>query len=142
MKNKGIQTGVWLDSKQAYLMSFENDAMTQKRIKSDIDFSRMGGGARSKTPYGPMDKTSESKKLEKHLRQEKDYFENLLEAVKGSNEVYLFGPAQIKERFRDFLNDAYVFKGVIKKVDNAQKMTENQRIAQVRTFFKIGEEAY
>lgn len=139
MKNKGIQTGVWLDSKEAYLMSFENEAMTQKRIKSDIDFSRMGGGARSKTPYGPMDKTSESKKLEKHLHQEKDYFENLLEAVKGSNEVYLFGPAQIKDRFREFLKDAYTFNGIIRKVENAQQMTANQRIAQVRTFFKIGE---
>ena len=142
MKNKGIQTGVWLDKTQAYLMSFENEELTQKRIKSDIDFSRMGGGARSKTPYGPMDKTSESKKLERQLQQEKKYFEDLLEAVKGSNEVYLFGPAQVKDRFNEFLNEAYTFNGAIRQVENAQKMTENQRIAQVRKFFKVGEEVF
>lgn len=139
MKNKGIQTGIWLDKSEAYFISFENGKLSQKTIESDIEFNRIGGGARSKTPYGPMDKTSESKLLEKHLQQEKRYFEKLLEEVKNSHEVYLFGPAQTKERFQDFLNDAYNFKGVVRKTDATGKMTENQRIAKVKEFFRIVE---
>lgn len=139
MTTSKIQTGIWLDKSEAHFITFKNGEFNQKRIASGIDHHRIGGGARSQTPYGPMDKTSESKLLERHLQQEKTYLKNILVETGNSSEVYLFGPAQMKDRLRDFLNESPIFKGVVRGADTAGKMTENQRVAKVREFFKIKE---
>ena len=57
------QTGIWLDFKNAFIITLENKSVDVKTIDSDIEDYHVKGGARSKQPWGPMDKTSESKYL-------------------------------------------------------------------------------
>ena len=137
MKKRGILIGIWLDQSEAHVVRFEGGEMKFETLPSDIEHYNLTGGARSKVPYGPMDKTSESKKLYRHDLQEKNYFKNLSELVADAEEIYLFGPAQTKERFNNYLSDLSIFKGEVGKVEAASKMTKNQMVAQVREFFKL-----
>ncbi len=130
-----IQTGIWIDGKEAFLIRFENGQLTQETIQSGIEDFHPVGGARSKTIWGPMDKMDEKKLLERRKQQEHAYHQQIIERLGQSNELYIFGPAEQKVKLRKELlksNNKYLLT-----MDTADKMTQRQRIAKVRDFFNI-----
>ncbi len=134
MKN---QTGIWLDQKQAFIIQFKNEEAIVKQLDSNIETYHVVGGARSKTPWGPMDVVSEKKSLERHKNQMNRYFKEILKVVKGTEELYLFGPAETKFKFRDAIQNNNAITCVIRKTDTADRMSERQMVAQVREAFKM-----
>lgn len=134
MKN---QTGIWLDRRQAFLMNFQNGNETINNIKSNIEDYHVVGGARSKTPYGPMDVVSEKKALERQKNQLKQYFQEILTAIKGTDELYLFGPAETKLKLLEVINKNKALKFTVFKTESADSMTEGRMIAQARKAFGI-----
>ncbi len=129
------QIGIWLDYRTAVIV----DPKTRKTIEnivSEIEEGNIKGGARSKTPWGPMDKVSESKVLHRRDQQEKNYYENIKNKVKDYNEIYVFGPAEAKTGLVKAMTSDNSFNGQVMQIDTADSMTENQMIAKVSDFFK------
>ncbi len=131
------QIGIWLDQKQAFLIAFLNGEKTVKTISSSIENFHVVGGARSKTPYGPMDVVSEKKSLERHKHQLSEYFQQIMTTVKDADELYLFGPADTKLKLLDAINKNKTLTFVVRKTETADSMTEGQMIAQVRKTFGL-----
>ena len=129
------QIGVWLDFKEAYIINLGTGETDFKRISSDIDTGHVKGGARSKVPWGPMDKTSESKILKRRKHQEHKYYQILLEQIRDADALYVFGPAEAKNGLKKEIGLDPNFKGELKGVETADSMTKNQMIAQVKAFF-------
>ncbi|MCB0519456.1 MAG: hypothetical protein H6577_18405 [Lewinellaceae bacterium] len=131
------QTGVWIDFKEAYLIDLKGKGEPAVRhILSDIDTSSLGGGSRTRDEaWGPMDKTSESKFLERRKHQESAYFEAVIKALAEAEEVYIFGPAEAKDGLVKAIKAGHNFPANLMGVETADSMTPNQRIAQVRAFF-------
>ena len=129
------QIGIWLDLKEAFIIDANNENTNIQRIESEIDFSHFGGGARSKTPYGPMDNTSERKVLDRRTHQMNDYFDTILNQINQGDELVIFGPAEakvgLKKRIASKKGNALTVRGIV----TADSMTENQRVAFVRDFF-------
>ncbi|MEM8909432.1 MAG: hypothetical protein AAGD05_16415, partial [Bacteroidota bacterium] len=129
------QIGIWLDQKQAYLIQLHPTKTEVQHVPSNIEDYHVVGGARSKVPWGPMDKVSEKKALERRKHQFQQYFQALLQLAQTADELYLFGPAVTKHKFQQMIETQVTNGPVIHLVENADKMTERQMIAQVRQAF-------
>tara|TARA_R110002051_G_scaffold48308_2_gene95280 strand:- start:29541 stop:29951 length:411 start_codon:yes stop_codon:yes gene_type:complete len=132
------KVGVWLDSKHAHIISLIGDKETELTINSEIDFfNRTGtGGSRSKWG-GNQDITHEKNYLEKENTQFKSYFKHIAETIIDSDEILLFGPADVNEKFKKDLAQHYKsLFGKLKAVKKADSMTQNQIKAYVKDFFR------
>lgn len=129
------QTGIWLDFKKAYIINLENKSAKVLTIESEVEDYHVVGGARSKQPWGPMDKTSESKYLERRKHQSKKYYEALKQIVADKEELFVFGPAEAKKGLEKAILEDHNFKPALLGVETADSMTENQMVAEVRSFF-------
>ena len=127
--------GIWLDFKEANIIELNNNETKLETVFSEIELVHPKGGARSKTPYGPMDTISESKFLERRKAQEKAYYEKLITAVKDADEIFIFGPAEAKDGLLKAIKGSRKFQSSLKGVEPADSMTDNQKVAKVRAFF-------
>ncbi|MDX1942673.1 MAG: hypothetical protein SFU99_19060 [Saprospiraceae bacterium] len=135
------QTGIWIDSREAIVVQLNKKDAMVLRIESEIENFNVVGGSRSKTEWGPREEVSESKYVERRKHQEKDYFEQVMEAVNEADELYIFGPAEAKTRLAKIIEASNTFHPKLLNIETADSMTENQIVAQVKAFFEsIGNE--
>lgn len=132
MKN---QIGIWLDFREAHIITLEGKENKVEIILSEIEDFNIKGGARSKTPYGPMDVTSEKKYLERNKNQVDKYYSEIMEYVKDAREVFIMGPAEAKIGLRKKMVKTNSFNPFIKGFEAADSISENQKIARIREFF-------
>jgi hypothetical protein len=128
--------GIWLDFKEANIIELDKEDTKVETIFSDIELVHPKGGARSKTPYGPMDKISERTFLERRKMQEKAYYKKLIDAVREADGLFIFGPAEAKDGLVKEIKNSSHFHVNLKGVERADSMTENQKIVTVKAFFK------
>ena len=127
--------GIWLDFKEANIIVLDKEEPKLETIYSEIERFHPKGGARSKTPYGPMDKISERTYLKRRKSQEKKYFDKLIAAVQDADDLFIFGPAEAKDGFLKAIKKSGNFHPNLKGIERADSMTENQKIAAVKSFF-------
>lgn len=131
------KVGIWLDQKEAQIISVSETGVETNEIQSGIEDFHPKGGSKSKNPWGPVETVSEKKYLERNKNQEKEYFKNILNTIKGTEGVYLFGPAETKNRLADYLTEQTAFPIKVLGKATADSMTVNQKIAAVKSFFNI-----
>ena len=129
--------GIWLDRNEAHVITLENGQQKIRTISAEVEHYHVRGGARSKLPYGPMDKVSEKKYLFRKQQQLKNYFQRLAELASAAENLYIFGPANTKYEYHKFLKAANGFQNMEITIATAEKMTRNQMAAQVRNHFGI-----
>jgi hypothetical protein len=133
---KKQQVGIWIDTQEAYIIRVNGKDAEVATITSDIDTGEIkGGSGTGGTPWGPQINVSENKGLERRKHEQKQYFEEIKEAIKTVDEVYIFGPAEMKIHLEKALIEDKSFKPDILAVETADSMTHNQRIAKVKDFF-------
>ncbi len=130
------QIGIWLDYKEALIIELTEEKALTTSIPSEIEDFHPKGGARSKTNWGPMDKISERTYLERRKHQEKNYFQNLIKTVRKADELFVFGPAQAKDKFIQVIINSTGMHPALKGSEKTDSMTDNQKIAKVKAFFK------
>ena len=132
MKN----TGIWLDKDKALITTIENGIETLKTITSNIEHYRIKGGSGTRFKGGPQDVVQDSKYLEREKHQFREYFKNIVSAIKETDALVIFGPAETNEKFSKELQENYKSLSTkVKDVKKADSMTENQVKAWVKNFF-------
>ena len=132
MKNLGI----WLDKKEARIISLENENERMDTIVSEVEDFHIQGGSGTKFKGGPQDVVQDSKYLEREKHQLKAYFKEIASKMKDAKAIVIFGPAQTKEKLRKELQENYKeLNTKVKAVKSADSMTDNQVKALVRDFF-------
>lgn len=128
------QCGIWLDFAEALIVHLNGKEVATQTIPSEIDRGHPKGGARSKTPWGPMDVMDEKKVLARTTQQAKAYYQQIIQAMGEVEEIYVFGPAEAKIGLQKALVEAHL-KDKVKAIEVADSMTKNQKVAQVKAFF-------
>lgn len=119
------KVGVWLDHSSAHLIEFAIENEESKTMTSAFTHKQ-----KEKT----WDK-SENLMHHKEQQEQGAYFKSLANAIKGYDEVLLFGPTDAKHELYNLLkNDPHFAKTII-DVQDAGKMSENQEQAFVRDHF-------
>lgn len=129
------KTGIWIDKKKAFIIDLIDKQVETRIIESSIEDFHPKGGARSKTIYGPAAPIKEKSYLEREKKQTIDFFKRILRFTADSSGLYLFGPAQMKNKLGKFIRDATGAHPIILKIDAEDSITKNQMVAKVKAFF-------
>ncbi len=127
---------MWIDHQKATIVYLEENQPTTRVIESDVEPRiRVTGGSRSVTPYGPQESAAERKREERRKHQLDAYYARVIDALRHCEEVYVFGPGAAKGELKKALERTKDLHVRIAAVEPADKMTPQQIVAKVRTFF-------
>ncbi|WP_282121963.1 hypothetical protein [Algibacter mikhailovii] len=132
-----MKVGIWLDKKEAFLVTLGNKEISEKTIMSNIENYRIHGGSGTRFKGGPQDVVQDSKYLEREKHQFRKYFETIISEIKEAQAIVLFGPAETCSKLNRFIIDKH--KELSDKVQDVVKMdsmTKPQVKARIKAFFK------
>lgn len=130
------QIGLWIDHKKAVIVFLEGKKEELRKIESNMEkHVRYKGGSRGKTAYSPQflsEETQEDRRYREHLNK---YYRQVISAISEADSLLVFGAGEAKREFEKHLTQK---KNHIRniQVESADKMTERQIAAKVRTYFK------
>lgn len=129
------EIGIWLDYKTAYFIRLQEGEATVEEIPSAVEDYHPSGGATSKTPWGPQDSIKEKTYLERKKQQLQRFFQSIIQKLERGDTLYIFGPAEAKLGLKKAIEANNQLTIDLRAVEAADQMTQNQKIAQVKTFF-------
>lgn len=115
--------GIWMDHTNAHLMEFTASGEVKK-----IEFKY---GHAEKEHLGKNENLIHNKEQHKQA----DFYKHLADAIKGYDEVLLFGPTEAKAELKNHLKTDHHFDKIKITVKSADKMTDNQQHAFVREYY-------
>ncbi|WP_369765986.1 hypothetical protein [Flavobacterium sp. WC2429] len=131
------QTGIWIDSTKAIIVTL-NDGKEficeiQSNLENKVYHDKEGDkGSFQGNQHINSDKTFEERK--KH--QMNNFLKDVVNSVQESDELYLFGPAETKIKLQQKINDdKLTSNGKLKSVETSDNMTSNQIVAKVKKFY-------
>ncbi|MBK7309926.1 MAG: hypothetical protein KBG47_02450 [Bacteroidia bacterium] len=121
------QIGIWMDHSIAHILEHKGDKIITSNIESEFTHEQR------QQALGRNENLMHNKE---HQMQTK-YYKTIADAIKGHNEVLLFGPTKAKEELSNILKADHHFSNVKIEVMHADKMTENQQHAFVKKHFQL-----
>jgi stalled ribosome rescue protein Dom34 len=130
--------GIWIDHRQAVIVSITDHGETIKRIVSEIERKvRLSGGSRTaKTPYGPQQVSVDGKQQERINRQLRQYYQKIIQKIQDATKILILGPGEAKTELKKEMEKSGELAAKKITVEPADKMTERQVAAKVRQFFR------
>ncbi|MBL7077133.1 MAG: hypothetical protein ISS31_06660 [Kiritimatiellae bacterium] len=132
MMSKSI--GIWIDHEKAFVVTLREGREDVMRIESNVEGRvRLPGG-------GPTLVVPEGRPEHRHTQHLRLFYRDVAETVKDAARLYIFGPGEAKGEFVKELRKSKALATRIAAIETADKMTERQMAAKVRSFFaKSGE---
>ncbi len=128
------QLGLWIDHKQAYLI--RNGARKVEVIPSNVKpRARFTGGARIGGIYNQrMDSEHHH---DDHYRIQLDkYYAQIIKYLRNADSIMIMGPGEAKLELKKAIQKHADLRHRLVKVQPADKMTMNQMLAHVQSFFE------
>ena len=130
------RVGLWVDREKAVVVAIEDEDVTVEEALSGVErYSRLAGGARSSTPYGPQEVASEKKHQGHHERQLQEFYERLIEMIRDADRIVIMGPGEAKTELKKAIQKRKNLRGKTVAVEPADKMTKRQIVAKVQEHF-------
>jgi len=130
------QVGIWLNQKEADIITLENNALKFKTIYSDIDpRERIQGESKQFGRFGDQFLSNENDKKNKINDLTRKYLNAVANTISDANEIMIFGPAQTKIKLKKLLLKNPTISNKLKDIKSADHMTENQKVAFVKNFY-------
>lgn len=132
MANK---VGVWIDHKQAIMVSISGKDKKVTKIAFDIGQPiRAASGSRSTKPYKPKEYVAEDTLERKLANDRKDYYDDVIATFRGADAVLILGPGEAKGELLKRVKSKKL-RGVSVEVETVDKMTDGQIAAKVSRHF-------
>ncbi|MEO6303741.1 MAG: hypothetical protein ABIP51_11285 [Bacteroidia bacterium] len=130
------QSGIWIDGTKAIIV-FNDNTQTVKTIQSAIENRVHHDKEGDKGSFQGGQHVSNEKKFEERKKHQiNDFLNEVISHLKGSDELYVFGPAELKTHLKTAIEQDRFLAPGLKAVEAAEQMTENQIIAKVKEFYK------
>lgn len=133
MKNK---VGVWIDLSKAIIVTIKGDEREMLVIDGVDNRERIPGEGKSYTRFGSQFFNLERQKESKFKHQVKTFIKSVEEQVKHSDELVIFGPANMKQELTNLILKNNSLAKKLKGMESADSMTDNQVAAWVATYFE------
>ncbi|MEH1007904.1 hypothetical protein VDP25_09175 [Winogradskyella sp. ECml5-4] len=122
--NTQKKLGIWMDHSTANLIDLTSKKNSYA-IESKFTFD---------TKEDALNR-SESLMHNKRQQMQGDYYKDIAAVILNYNKVLLFGPTHAKTELYNYLNTDLHFKDITIKVESADKMTNNEKVAFVENYF-------
>lgn len=133
MKNK---IGIWIDSKEAVIVTLNGDLTDTKTIVSEIENkTHHEKESHQGTFQGEHHGNQEKKFDERKKHQVKDYLNRVILEVKDASEIYVFGPSEMKKHLKSEIENDKLMLDKLKGIETTDSMTTNQIVAKVKEYF-------
>ena len=131
----GTHVGVWLDHREAHIMSITDNYEDMKLINSGIEQQsrRVGNSPHAGHFESQLMRADDSKEKARtgHLNA---YYDAIIENIRGADAILVIGPGEAKDEFARRLKGTDLGKRV-ETVEAADRMTDHQIASKIRAFF-------
>ena len=130
------KAGIWLDQKEAKVITLADDSEEIKTIYSQIETrERIPGESKIYGRFGNQYISDEKTKEIKIDAQLKRYLNEVIQTLEDKDELMIFGPGKTKKELEKLIRDHPKMYARLKEIRIAKQMTENQKVAYVKDFF-------
>lgn len=127
------QCGLWIDHRRAVIVQLQDGHPVKRIVESDVGRRHRAGGSRTSVPYGPQDAFAEDRAQRKYEQRLRIYYRSVADTLDDPDELLVIGPGEAKGEFVKELDRASQQRVVA--VEPADKMTDPQLVAKVKTYF-------
>ncbi len=130
------QTGIWIDGSKAIIVNLQNGQEQVTEIEAEIENRIYHEKEGNKGTFmGGQHINNEKMFNERKDQQIERYLKQVVQIIKDADELYLFGPAEIKLKLSKKIRSEAQLGAKLKHVEAADSMTNNQVVAQVKKYF-------
>jgi len=131
------QTGIWIDTSKAVVVTLADKQEFIVEIESDIEDRIYHNREGDKGTFMGSSHINKEKTFDERRKQQIDHFlDNIIEEIKDADEIYVFGPAEMKTKLRKKIEAGKVKLGhKLTSVVTADKMTINQIVAKTKEYY-------
>jgi hypothetical protein len=130
------KAGIWLDQKEAKVITLADDSEEIKTIYSQIETrERIPGESKIYGRFGKQYLNDEKTKEIKIDAQLKRYLNEVIQTLEDKDELMIFGPGKTKKELEKLIRNHPGMYARLKEIRIAKQMTENQKVAYVKDFF-------
>jgi len=133
------QTGVWIDGSKAVIVKLVNGKERIEEVEADVENpAHLYGEGDRGVLMGNRHLLPEKKIDERRKNQREKYLDNVLEKIKGTDELYVFGPAETRTALQHKIDADKAYKslsGKLRTVEPADTLTPNQIVAKVKKYY-------
>jgi hypothetical protein len=134
------QTGIWIDGSKAIIVSLDKGKETILEIEAHIENKGHHQHEGDKGSFmGTHHINNEQKFNERRIQQTDAFLKNVINEVKGSDEIFVLGPSTFKTRLTSKMQAASGFTPRVTGLESSDYITLNQCVARVKEFFKSQE---
>lgn len=140
IRNMKKKAGLYMDYRKAYLIVEDNNNKfyVSEIIESAYQEEKEEGETSDTTFWGKggvRASNNENRKNQKQQNRLKEYYYQLQQKLQEYDEILLLGPTKAKDELKNFLLKNKHFQDKHIMVKSADKLTDNQKIAEVRAYF-------
>lgn len=129
--------GVWIDQKEANIITLERGGDYSKTIYSDVETRiRIEGEKKQFGRFGDQYLVDEKGKENRVKEYTQKYLHRVLKELSKADEILLFGPAQTKFKLEKLISEIPEMVIKLKDIKTSENMTHNQKSAYVRDYYK------
>ncbi len=132
------QVGIWIDTKKAIIVTLDGHKEEKiTEIDSDVENNVYHNKEGDKGTFSGNHHGDSETKFDNRKKEEMDYYlKTVLSYIKGSDYLYIFGPAETKIKLEQKLREQKSLGKInLKAVETADKMTLNEIVAKVKDFY-------
>ena len=131
------QTGIWIDGTKAIIVTLTDGEQKITEIESEIENRVHHEGEGNKGSFIGNQHIAKEKKFEERKKHQYDTFlKSVVDKVKHDDELYVFGPAEVKGKLKTVIDNTNHLSSKLKSIETADSMTLNQVVAKVRGFYE------
>jgi len=132
------QTGIWINKKQAKIVSIVDGKNHFYTIKSKVEDFHVKGGSGSRLKGGPQDVVQDSKYLERQKHQLSHFFQRLVPYITNADAIVIAGPAQTGIQLKTELSKKHpLINKKIVSVEKADSLRDKQIVAWAKNSFVL-----
>jgi len=132
--------GIWIDQREAILVSIEGGQTTVERIESHAEshFHPSGGWKAAGTSVA-QSVSKEQKADERRKHQFHNFYQMVIKKAGKADNIFIFGPGEAKLGLAKEIEKIKGQHDRIAAVEACDRLTENQIVAKVKSFFLASE---
>jgi len=134
---KNTKAGIWIDTEKAVIVFLKGKGHNIKTVESLIEGrERIPGEKKMFSKFEVQFSNIETKKENRKNHEIQNYLKKVVDEIKDTDEVVLFGPAEMKNELEKFMLKKSIQSPVIRRVETTDSMTQNQIVAWVKSFYE------
>jgi len=128
--------GIWLDTKQAFIIKLTSTNHFIKIIESGIETrERFSGESKKYGRFGGQYITFEKNRENKITNLTNQFIKNIIKEIENCESVVLFGPSTMKTMLQKEILSNLQLTHKLVGVKNSDALTENQMVAWVKNYY-------